>query len=77
MTTGVEVGLEVAFYLYPCGLFVTLALSQLVSYQHRHERLPVVDEKRVEKVNKLHNRLIRLVQLLLPPLLVCPCGSMA
>ncbi|KAK6083152.1 heavy metal tolerance protein [Seiridium cupressi] len=72
MTSGVEVGLEVAFYLYPCGLFVTLALSQLVRYRHRHERVQeeVVDEKRAESVNRLHNRLIRLVQLLLLPLLL-------
>lgn len=76
---GVELGLEIAFYLYPCSLFASLALAQLVRYRHRNDRVSaVVDEKRAEKVNRLHNRLIRIVQSLLPPLLVstrCPYGS--
>lgn len=69
---GVETGLEVAFYLYPCGLFVTLALSQLIRYRRRSEQSPavVVDEKRAERVNRIHNRLIRIAQFLLVPLLV-------
>lgn len=74
MMGGVELGLDVAFYLYPCSLFATLAVSQLVRYRHRNDQSSavVVDEKRAEKVNKLHNRLIRLVQSFLPALLVRP-----
>ncbi|KAH6646692.1 ABC transporter [Truncatella angustata] len=71
---GVWTGLEVAFYLYPCGLFATLAVSQLVLYKRRNDpsssSTPVVDEKRLEKVNRLHNILLRVVQFLLVPLLL-------
>lgn len=68
---GVQVGLEVAFYLYPCGLFVTLALSQLARHQRYNARSsPEVDEKRAEQVNKVHNRIIRVAQALLLPLLL-------
>ncbi|KAK4033439.1 putative abc heavy metal transporter [Parachaetomium inaequale] len=35
---GVQLGLEVAFYLYPCGLFVVLFASQSVSYYRRRQR---------------------------------------
>lgn len=70
--SGVQVGLEVAFYLYPCGLFVTLALAQLARHQRYNARSsPDVDEKRAERVNRVYNRIIRIAQALILPLLVC------
>jgi ABC-type transport system involved in Fe-S cluster assembly fused permease/ATPase subunit len=35
---GVQLGLEVAFYLYPCGLIVVLFASQSVDYYRRRQR---------------------------------------
>lgn len=35
---GVQLGLEVAFYLYPCGLFVVLFASQSVYYYRERQR---------------------------------------
>jgi ABC-type transport system involved in Fe-S cluster assembly fused permease/ATPase subunit len=35
---GVQLGLEVAFYLYPCGLFVVLFASQSVYYYRKRQR---------------------------------------
>jgi len=67
---GLELGLEVAFYLYPVGLFVTLFAAQLVAYRYRDAgtKQPV-DEKSVEKVEVFYARLIRIIQLLLAPAL--------
>lgn len=69
---GVQVGLEVAFYLYPCGLFVTLALAQLARHQRYNARSSpeAVDEKRAERVNRVSNRIIRIAQALILPLLL-------
>jgi ABC-type transport system involved in Fe-S cluster assembly fused permease/ATPase subunit len=35
---GVQLGLEVAFYLYPCGVLLVLFASQSVSYYRRRQR---------------------------------------
>lgn len=67
-------GLEVAFYLYPCGLFVTLLVSQSVQYyRERHGKLSrdATDEKKAEGIRWLFARLIWSFQLLLSLLLVC------
>lgn len=72
---GVQEGLEVAFYLYPCGLFVALLVSQSISYYRERRRAslglePVSnDEKDAEKIGRLYNRLIWVTQLLLCALL--------
>lgn len=72
---GVQEGLEVAFYLYPCGLFVALLASESVSYYRERRRAslgssPVPNnEKDAEKISRLYNRLIWVAQLLLCALL--------
>jgi hypothetical protein len=69
-----ELGLAIAFYLYPCGLFVTLFSSQLIRYRYRDadEPLAAINEKKVQKAHRLYTKLIWIFQLLLSPLLVCP-----
>lgn len=68
---GLQLGLEVAFYLYPVGLFVALFSSQLISYRYRDAgKALVFDEKSVAKVERFYARLIRGLQFLLTPLLV-------
>lgn len=73
---GVQDALEVAFYLYPCGLFAALLVSQSVSYYRarRRESLGLNpapnDEKDAEKISRFYNRLIWATQLLLSALLV-------
>ncbi|KAG8162905.1 hypothetical protein KVR01_007383 [Diaporthe batatas] len=66
---GVQQGLEVAFYLYPCGLFATLLGSQSVQYyRERHgkpSRDATADQKQAEATRRLYARLIWGVQLLL------------
>ncbi|KAI0134630.1 ABC transporter [Xylariales sp. AK1849] len=68
---GLEAGLETAFYLYPCGLFATLFLSQLIRYRYRNVgKVTPIDEKRSEQIQRFYARLIRFLQLLLSPLLL-------
>jgi hypothetical protein len=68
----VELGLAIGFYLYPCGLIVTLLLSQLVRYRYKDaSNGPEVDEKSVEKIQRFYARGVWWVQLALTPLLVC------
>ncbi|KUI53152.1 Heavy metal tolerance protein [Cytospora mali] len=70
---GVQRGLEVAFYFYPCGLFVTLLVSQSVEYyRERHGKLrhDVTDEKTAESIRRLYARLIWCVQFILSLLLI-------
>lgn len=74
----VELGLAIGFYLYPCGLIVTLFLSQLARYRYKYAGSgPQVDEKSVEKIQRFYARCAWVVQLGLTPLLVCilPCFS--
>jgi len=68
-----ELGFAIAFYLYPCGLFVTLFSSQLVRYRYRDAEEPsaAINEKKAEKTHRLYTKLIWIFQLLLFPLLVC------
>lgn len=73
---GVQEGLEVAFYLYPCGLFAALLVSQSVSYYRDRRRASLGlsrpqpdDEKDAEKISRFYNRLIWGAQLLLSALL--------
>lgn len=68
-----ELGLTIAFYLYPCGLFVTLFSSQLIRYRYRDNDKPSAtnDEKKAQKAYGLYTQLIWTFQLLLSPLLVC------
>lgn len=73
---GVQDGLEVAFYLYPCGLFVALLVSQSVAYYRERRRVNLgsspntQNEKDAEKISRLYNWLIWVTQLLLCALLV-------
>jgi ATP-binding cassette, subfamily B, vacuolar membrane transporter HMT1/ACLQ len=70
---GRTLGLEVAFYLYPCGLLVTLFLSQLIQYRYRHLGHDEPSQaKRVEKIERFYARVIRVIQALLSILLVWP-----
>lgn len=73
---GVQDGLEVAFYLYPCGLFAALLVSQSVAYYRDRRRVnlgssPVsnTNEKDAEKISRVYNWLIWVTQLLLCVLL--------
>ncbi|KAK2610220.1 hypothetical protein N8I77_003670 [Diaporthe amygdali] len=71
---GVQTGLEVAFYLYPCGLFATLLGSQSVKYyRERYGKLnrdATADEKQAEATRRFYARLIWCFQLLLSLLLL-------
>jgi hypothetical protein len=69
-----ELGLAIAFYLYPCGLFATLFSSQLIRYRYRDadEPLAAINEKKGQRAHRLYTKLIWIFQLLLSPLLVCP-----
>lgn len=76
MAGGVQLGLEVAFYLYPCGLFATLLGSQSVQYyRERHgkpNRDATADEKQADATRRFYARLIWGFQLVLSLLLVGP-----
>lgn len=86
MAAGVELGLEVAFYLYPCGLFLTLLGSQAVEYRREKQRensptsensVSAEDEKDADKIRTRYAWLIWLAQILLSTLLVCFCLSLS
>lgn len=65
-------GLEVAFYLYPCGLFVTLLAAQSYQfYRDRHgvTRQTATDDEQ-KKASRLYARIIWGFQLILSLLLV-------
>ncbi|KAJ3941599.1 uncharacterized protein N0V96_008312 [Colletotrichum fioriniae] len=65
-------GLEVAFYLYPCGLFVTLLASQSYQfYRDRHgvTRQTATDDEQ-KKASRLYARIIWGFQLILSLLLL-------
>lgn len=74
MAGGVQQGLEVAFYLYPCGLFATLLGSESVQYyRERHgkpSRDASADEKQAEATRRFYARLIWCFQLVLSLLLL-------
>ncbi|TDZ15241.1 ABC transporter aclQ [Colletotrichum orbiculare MAFF 240422] len=62
-----QLGLQVAFYLYPCGLFVALLGSQTAQYWRERRggpRRTATDEKSTS-IRTFYNRLIRLFQLVL------------
>lgn len=70
---GVQLGLEVAFYFYPCGLFATLLVSQSIQYYRERNgklRHHATDEKEAEGIRRLYARLIWCFQLILSLLLV-------
>ncbi|KAK4168390.1 hypothetical protein QBC43DRAFT_310178 [Cladorrhinum sp. PSN259] len=76
---GVQLGLAVAFYLYPCGLFLTLVTSQAIYYFRNRKRQqtsqgqpgqPPIDEKTEKEITKFYARQIWVLQLLLALLLV-------
>lgn len=69
-----QLGLEVAFYLYPVGLFTALFAAQLVAYRYRHAPRAVTadsDKDRADSLRNLYARLVYIVQLILTPALVC------
>jgi hypothetical protein len=76
---GVQQGLQVAFYFYPCALFTTLLLSQSIQYyRDRHGKLRqdgAIDEKKAESIRWLYARLVWFFQLILSLLLVCTSFS--
>ncbi|KAI5927537.1 hypothetical protein F4810DRAFT_269324 [Camillea tinctor] len=66
-----QIALEVAFYLYPVGLFVTLFSAQLVAFRYRKtHKAPATDEKAAEKVVRFYARILWALQLLLTFLLL-------
>jgi ATP-binding cassette, subfamily B, vacuolar membrane transporter HMT1/ACLQ len=73
---GVQQGLQVAFYLYPVGLFATLLGSQSVQYyRERHgkpSRDATADDQQAEATRRFYARLIWCFQLVLSLLLVSP-----
>lgn len=81
---GVQLGLEVAFYLYPCGLFVTLLVSQAIYYirERRQETqassspsgAASADDKDADKIRQFYARLVWVFQFLLTLLLASPGG---
>lgn len=75
MAAGVEQGLEVAFYLYPCGLFATLLTSQAIYYyrERQGKQLPAPiaeDAKQAESIRRFYARTIWVLQFILSALLV-------
>ncbi|KAI0153152.1 hypothetical protein GGR57DRAFT_502890 [Xylariaceae sp. FL1272] len=67
----VELGLSIGFYLYPCGLIVTLFASQLLRYRYQYAGSTAsVDSKSREKIQRFYAICIWTVQLLLTPLLL-------
>jgi hypothetical protein len=68
-----ELGLAIAFYIYPCALFVTLFSSQLIRYRYRdtEDEPAAIKEKKAQKTYRLYTKLIWIFQLLVSPLLVC------
>ncbi|WYZ39997.1 hypothetical protein EsH8_IV_000338 [Colletotrichum jinshuiense] len=70
--SGTQLGLEIAFYLYPCGLFVTLLSSQSFEfYRDRHgaTRQSATDDEQ-KKASRFYARLIRFFQLILTLILL-------
>ncbi|KAI0509095.1 hypothetical protein F5B22DRAFT_618425 [Xylaria bambusicola] len=67
----VELGLAIGFYFYPCGLIVTLFLSQIARYRYNYAgSAPQIDEKGVEKIHRFYAKCVWAVQLVLTPLLL-------
>ena len=75
---GVQLGLQVAFYLYPCGLFVVLFASQCVYYYRSRQRRdnggdsPEIenDDKAAAGIRRFYARLIWASQFALALLLL-------
>lgn len=72
---GVQLGLEVAFYLYPCGLFLTLVASQSIYYYRTRKRQGTSEGQNTtpaddQNISRFYARLIRAFQALLTLLLV-------
>ena len=64
-------GLEVAFYLYPVGLFVTLFSTQILSYRYRKApKAAGTDAKSAEKIERFYSRILWCLQFILTLLLV-------
>ncbi|KAJ2989082.1 hypothetical protein NUW58_g3646 [Xylaria curta] len=74
----VEFGLAIGFYAYPCGLVVTLLLSQLARYRYSYAGSgPKIDEKATEPIQRFYAKCVWLVQLALTPLLLSAGGGVA
>jgi ABC-type transport system involved in Fe-S cluster assembly fused permease/ATPase subunit len=76
---GVQLGLEVAFYLYPCGLFVVLFASQSIYYYRSRQRRingadddndSALDDKEAPGIRRFYARLIWASQFILNLLLL-------
>lgn len=72
----VQQGLEVAFYLYPCGLFAALLTSQSLDYFRARrasssgKTTTSDDPEKAEGIRRFYARLLWLLQLVLSILLV-------
>ncbi|KAK4445404.1 putative abc heavy metal transporter [Podospora aff. communis PSN243] len=74
---GPLLGLQVAFYLYPCSLFAALLTSQSIEYYRRRQRESTgdveddsQDDKAAVGIRHSYSRLVRLSQLVLTVLFV-------
>lgn len=72
---GTQQGLEVAFYLYPCGLFATLFVSQAIYYYRERTGKQSADpaaasENETNGIRRFYSILIRALQALLCALYV-------
>ncbi|KAK3343557.1 ABC transporter [Lasiosphaeria hispida] len=73
---GVQLGLQVAFYLYPCGLFVALLASQSIFYYRARQGRGSINlnnddsAKDADGIRRFYARLIRVCQSILALLII-------
>ncbi|KAK0705469.1 ABC transporter [Lasiosphaeris hirsuta] len=73
---GVQLGLQVAFYLYPCGLFVALLTSQSIYYYRARQGRGSINlsnddsNKNADSIRRFYARLIRGCQSILTLLII-------
>ncbi|KAK1753551.1 putative abc heavy metal transporter [Echria macrotheca] len=67
----VELGLQVAFYAYPIGLFTVLITSEAIYYyRSRQGKVEATDDKAADPIRRFYARLIRFTQFILAALVV-------
>ncbi|KAI1858131.1 hypothetical protein JX265_010799 [Neoarthrinium moseri] len=71
----VQLALEIAFYVYPCGLFATLSLSQLIRHWRDRRNVSELADEGTEEFRRFHSRLTWGLQLLLALLLASTTAS--
>ena len=75
MAAGVQLGLQIAFYSYPCGLFLSLITSQFIYYFRSRQRGQQAsgdgdNDKGAEAIRSFYARLIRVSQFILTLLFI-------